>query len=86
MKTARKQYAEGSSTADMINAGGNALNNILNGVANIKNGTTGAPDTYITNNYGSEQDGSGSKTSTIVIVVAVLIVAALGVFLFVKNK
>lgn len=85
MKTAtEKLYAEGISQYDStITAGGNALGQVLNGIANIKNGPAPVTNnnTYVTN----EKDGTGTKTSTIIIVVAVLLVAVVGVVLFTRK-
>lgn len=80
MKTADKNYMDEKSIA----AGGDALGRVLDGVANIKNGTKGDPDTIINNTYNTTESGS-SKTSTIIIVAGVLLVAVIGVVLFTRK-
>lgn len=84
MKTADKNYIDDKSIA----AGGDALGRVLDGVANIKNGTKGDPDTIINNTYNTNNttEGGGTKTSTIIIVVAVLLVAVVGVVLFTRKS
>jgi len=81
MKTATKNYIDDKSIA----ASGDALGRVLDGVANIKNGTKGDPDTIINNTYNTTEGGTGIKASTIIIVVAVLIVAVVGVVLFTRK-